>query len=228
MYETNLRSWSDAVTASINNVLARLASFLPDLIGAILILIIGWLIALLLEQVVERVLRMLNVQRLFERARIEDLVKRAGSQRDTTGLLAGLVKWIAYIATFLAAADVLGLETVSEFLNKILAYMPDVVAAVAIILVGGILAQFMSEVVRGTVSAANLGYSAFLSGVTRWTIWVFAIFTALIQLGVGASIINTLVMGIVGALAIATGLAFGLGGQKSAADLLEKVRKDLE
>lgn len=225
---TNLELWGNAISTSVNDVLIRLADFIPNLVGAVLILIVGWLIAMLLENLVDRVLRIINIPRLFERARVEDLVKRTGTSRDTVGLLAGLVKWIVYIATFLAAADVLGLEGVSDFLNKVLAYTPSVVAAVAIILVGGILAQFLAEVVRGAVSAANLGYASFLGGVTRWSIWIFAILTALFQLGVAAPIIQTLFTGLVAAFSIAIGLAFGLGGQKTAADVLEKVRKDFQ
>lgn len=228
MNQTNLQGWSDAVTASVNDIMVRLANFLPKLVGAFVIFLVGWLIAMLLEQLVDRVLRALNVQRLFERARVEDLVRKTGSQRDTVGLLAGLVKWIVYIATFLAAADALDLDQISEFLNQILAYTPNVIAAVAMLLVGGILAQFMAEVVRGAVSAASLGYAGFLGGLTRWAIWIFAILTALFQLGVASAIIQTLITGLVAALALASGLAFGLGGQKTAADILEKVRRDFE
>lgn len=228
MYTTNFQSWADAVRLSINDVLVRLANFIPNIIGAAIILIIGWLVALLFEQVVDRVLRVINLGRLFERARVEDLVQKTGSSRDTIGLLAGLVKWIVYLATFLAAADVLQLEGVTDFLNRVLAYTPNVVVAVAILLIGGVLAQFMSEVVRGTVSAANLGYSGFVSSITRWSIWLFGILTALYQLGVASAIIQTIFTGLVAALAIAVGLAFGLGGQKTAADVLEKVRKDFE
>lgn len=228
MYTTNLQTWSNAVTTSINDVLVRIASFLPNLVGAIIILIIGWLVALLFEQIVDRVLRMLNIQRLFERARLEDLIRKTGTSRDTVGLLAGFVKWIVYLATFLAAADILQLAGITDFLNRVLVYTPSVIAAVAIVLVGGILAQFLAEVVRGAVSAASLGYAGFLAGLTRWSIWIFAILTALFQLGVASAIIQTLFTGLVAALAIAIGLAFGLGGQKTAADVLEKVRRDFE
>lgn len=228
MENSSLQLWGDAISTSVSSVLIRLANFLPDLIGAIIILIAGWLIALLLEQIVDRVLRALNIQRLFERARLEDLIRKTGSQRDTVGLLAGLVKWIVYIATFLSAANILHLEGISNFLNQILGYMPNVVVAAGIILVAGVLAQFMSEVVRGAVSAANLGYASFLAGVTRWSIWTFAILTALYQLKVAPDIIKTIVTGVVAALSLGLALAFGLGGQKTAADVLEKVRKDFE
>lgn len=228
MYDTNFDSWSDAVTTSANSVFVRLSNFLPKLAGAVIILIIGWIVALVVEQVVERVLRMINVPRLFERARVEELVKKTGSRRDTVGLIAGLAKWIIYLITFLAAADALELEGITDFLNRVLAYTPNVIAAGAIVLIGGILAQFLSEVVRGAVSAANLGYAGFLGGVTRWAIWIFAILTALFQLGVASAIIQTLFTGLVAALAIAIGLSFGLGGQKTAADILEKVRRDFE
>lgn len=228
MYESNFNNWSLAVTDAVNDVIARLANFLPNLVGAVLILIVGWVVAVVLEQLVEKVLRMINVQRLFERARIEDLVQKTGSKRDTVGLLSSLVKWIIYLAAFMAAADVLSLDAITSFLNQVLAYAPNVIASVAILLVGGILAQFLSEVVRGAVSAASLSYAGFLSGLTRWSIWIFAILTALFQLGVAQAIIQTLFTGLVAALAIAIGLAFGLGGQKSAADVLEKVRRDFE
>lgn len=228
MDNTNFANWTQSVNDAMSDVLNRLANFIPNLVGAVIILIIGWLIAILLEQVVDRVLRVINAQKLFERARVEDLVKKTGSSRDTVGLLAGLVKWIVYLATFLAAADILQLDVVSDFLTQILAYTPRVVAAVAIALVGGILAQFLSEVVRGAVSAASLGYAGFLSGVTRWSIWIFAIVAALSQLGVASQILENIITGLIAAFAIAVGLAFGLGGQKTAAELLEKVKKDLE
>lgn len=228
MNDTNLENWSSSVSNSVEDIANRLANFVPNLLGAVIILVVGWLIALLLEQLVDRVLRAINVQRLFERARLEELVRRTGAKRDTVGLLAGLAKWIVYIVTFMAAADALGLNAITNFLNQVLAYTPKVIAAVAIVLVGGILAQFLAEVVRGAVSAANLGYAGVLGGLTRWSIWVFAILTALYQLGVASNIIETLVTGLVGAFALATGLAFGLGGQKTAADLLEKIRRDFQ
>lgn len=228
MESSNWQVWSDAIQTSINSVLLQLASFLPNLIVAIILLIIGWLLAILIERIVDRVLRMINVQRLFERARVEEVVKKTGTQRDTVGLIAGLFKWIVYIATFLTAASILELHAVSDFLNKVLEYTPNVIAAVAIILVGGILAQFLAEVVRGAVSAANLGYASFLAGVTRWALWIFAILTALFQLGVAAPIIQTLFTGLVAAFSIAIGLAFGLGGKETAADVLAKVRKDFQ
>lgn len=228
MYDTNLQTWTDAISVSVNNVVINIVNFLPNLVGAIIILIAGWLLALLCEQIIDRVLRMINAQRLFERARVEDLIRKTGSVRDTSGLLAGLIKWIVFIATFMAAANVLQLEGITDFLNRVLTYTPNVVVAVAVMLVGGILAQFLSEVVRGAVSAANLGYAAFLGGVTRWAIWIFAILTALFQLGVAAPIIEKLITGFVAAFALAFGLAFGLGGQKTAADVLEKVRKDFQ
>ncbi len=228
MEETNWENWSDAVSASFSDIIDRLINFIPSLVGAVILLIIGWLVGMLLEQVVDRVLRAISAQKLFERARIENLVQKTGSNRDTTGLIAGLIKWITYIVFFMAAAQVLQLEAISDFLSQILAYMPNVIAAVGIALIGGVLAQFLAEVVRGAVSAASLGYAGFLSSVTRWAIWVFAVLAALSQLGVATGIINTVITGLVAALAIAVGLAFGLGGQKNAAEFLDKVKKDLQ
>lgn len=228
MYTTDIANGSQAVSAAVDNVVSAMVGIFPALIVAVVLLIIGWLLGWLLEQVVDRFLRLISIQRLFERARLEELVQKTGSKRDTVALLAGLAKWITYIVFFLAAANTLGLDAISDFLTQILNYTPNVIAAVAIILIGGILAQFLAEIVRGAVSAANLGYAGFLSGLTRWSIWIFAILTALFQLGVASAIIQTLFTGLVAAIALAVGLSFGLGGQKTAADVLEKIRRDFE
>ncbi len=225
---TNWENWSDAISVSFSDILDRLGNFIPTLVGAVVLLIIGWLVGVLLEQVVDRLLRAISAQKLFDGSRIESLVQKTGSARDTSGLLAGLIKWITYVVFFMAAAQVLHLDSISDFLSQILSYMPNVIAAVSIILIGGILAQFLSEVVRGAVSAASLGYAGFLASMTRWALWIFAILAGLAQLGVATGIINTVITGLVAALAISVGLAFGLGGQKNAAEFLDKVKKDLQ
>jgi small-conductance mechanosensitive channel len=215
----------DAVVASWEEVISRLISFIPNLVAAIVILVVGWIVAILLDRLFDRILRSIGLQDLFESIKLEDLVSRTGIELDTTALLGRMVKWIVLIVAFLASAEVLGLESVAGFFDAILAYVPNVIVAVAVLVIAAVLAQFLAEVVRGSLRAGNLGYADFLSGVVRWSIWVFAILIALNQLGVARELIQTLFTGFVAMVAIAGGLAFGLGGQDHAQNVIESIKK---
>ena len=218
----------DIVTEVLQNMWDRIINFLPNFLGALLILIIGWIIADLIAWAVDRVLRFLRLPDLFSTAKVEDLVKKAGSKLDTTGLIAGLIKWIILIATFIAAANLLNLETVEVFLDRILAFLPNVVAAGAILLIGAIFAHFMAGVIKGAIAAANLSFVEMVGNVTKYAIMVFAFLAALNQLGIAQPFLQALFNGFVAFLAIAGGLSFGLGGQHVAKEWLEKLKKEME
>ena len=218
----------DIVTEVLQNIWDRIVNFLPAFLGAVLILIIGWIIADLLAWAIDRVLRFLRLPELFKTAKVEDLVKKGGSNLDTTGLIAGLVKWIVILATFIAAANILNLETVEVFLDRILSFLPNVVAAGAILLIGAIFAHFMANVIKGAISAANLSFVELVGNATKYAILVFAVLAALSQLGIAEAFLQSLFYGIVAFVAIAGGLAFGLGGQGVAREWMEKFKKELE
>ncbi len=128
---------------------------------------------------------------------------------------------------FITTADALKLYPVTEFLNRVLSYSPSVIAAVGILLVGVLLGNFLGNIVKGAVKAAEIKYADILGAVTKYVILVFSVLAALIQLGIATSLIQILVQGVVGSIAIAAGLAFGLGGKDAASEILEKVKKDL-
>jgi small-conductance mechanosensitive channel len=217
--------FQEAITTSWEDVITRVINFIPELVGAVVILVIGWIVAVLLDRLFDRILRSIGLQDLFEKIKAEELVKRTGIELDATALLGRLVKWIILLIAFLAAADILGLARVAEFFGDILAYIPNVIVAVAILVVASVLATFLAEVVKASLRAGRLAYSSFLGELVRWAIWIFAILVALYQLGVATGMIATLFTGLVAMLAIAGGLAFGLGGQDQARELLEKVRE---
>ncbi len=214
----------DAIVASWEEVITRIINFIPSLLAAIVILVVGWIVGVLLDRLFDRILRSVGLQDLFESIKVEDLVSKTGIELDTTALLGKLVKWIVLIIAFLASAEVLGLESVAGFFDAILAYVPNVIVSVAVLIIAAVLAQFLAEVVRGSLKAGNLGYADFLSEVVRWAIWVFAILIALNQLGVARELIQTIFTGFVAMVAIAGGLAFGLGGQDHAQELIENVK----
>ncbi len=206
----------------------RFINFLPNIIGAALILVIGWIVGMIVATVIDRLFRLVGLQALFEKAKVEEVLKKANAGQDATALLAAVGKWIIYLVAFIAAANALRLTAVSDFLNSILAYVPQVIIAVAIILIGLVLAHFLAAVVKGSVKSAGLGFADTAAMVTRWSIIIFTVLAALAQLGIAETMINTAFIGLVAFLAIAGGLAFGLGGQKAASDWIEQIKKELK
>lgn len=222
------QDWITIVNESWISIWDRFVAFLPNLIGAAIVLIIGWIIGTIVALIIDRLFRIVGLQTLFEKAKVEESLKKADIDKDTTALLAAVAKWIILLVAFIAASNILRLSEVAGFLNSILAYIPNVVAAAAIMLIGLVLANFIGAVVKSGVKVGGLASADALSIIARYAIVIFASLAALVQLGIAAAMINTFFIGFVGLLAIAGGLAFGLGGQDAAKDWIDKVRKELK
>lgn len=220
--------WLNITRDSWITIWDRFINFLPNLIGAVIILIVGWVVGMLAALLIDRLFRLIGLQTVFEKAKIEDVLKKANAEKDATALLASVAKWIIYLVAFIAAANTLKLPDIASFLDSILAYVPSVIAAGAILLIGVILANFLGTVVKGSVSAAGFGSADAISTVVRYSIIVFAFLAVLVQLGIAESLIRTLFIGVVAFLAIAGGLAFGLGGKDVAQEWLENLKKNLK
>lgn len=220
--------WTTTVSDSWTVIWDKFVNFLPNLIGAVIILIVGWIVGMILALLVDRLFRVIGLQTLFEKAKVEDVLKKADSQKDATTMLAAVVKWVIYLVAFIAAANVLQLPNVASFLNSILAYIPLVIAAGAILLIGLVLANFLSAVVKGSLSASGLGSAETIALIVRYSIIIFALLAALVQLGIAETLLNTLFVGVVAFLAIAGGLAFGLGGKDAAGEWIENLKKQLK
>jgi hypothetical protein len=201
-----------------------LASFLPGIILAIIIFIIGVIVAGLIGQAVAHVVNMTKVNQVLEKTSLRDFTNKAGFHLNVGGLLGWLVKWFFILAFLVASLNILGLSEVNVFLQQIvLFYLPRVIVAVLIVVVGSVLAEIASKAVVGSAKVANLTSANFAGTIAKWAIWITTILFALNQLGIGSELIQTLWIGIVAALAIATGLAFGLGGRDHASRVLDKV-----
>lgn len=225
---TTFEEWTLSIQNALSDIISRMVAFIPNIFGALLILVIGWIVAALLEWAVENILRAIGLQTLFERAKIEDIVKKAETKKDTTGLISAAFKWIIILVALIAAADILQLTPISRFLDGVLGYAPSVIAATVIFVIGAIFAHFMAKVVKGAVMAAKLSFADLAASVTKYAILVFTFLAVLVQLGIATALIQTLFTGFVAMLAIAGGLAFGLGGQGAAKEVLEKIRKETE
>ena len=221
-----LQTWGDVIVASLQQVWASVANFVPLLIGAVVVFIIGWIIAVSLGKLVEQLVRALKVDSFLSKLDMERTVEKAGWKLNSGGFLGGLVKWFLIVVFLLAAANILGLTQVSDFLRDVLLYIPNVVVAALILIIAALVSVTVERLVRGSVEAA--GYrGALVAVVARWAIWVFAFVAALLQLGIATALLQTVVTGLVAALAIAFGLSFGLGGKDAAAAFIEKMRGEL-
>ena len=215
------------VQASLQNVYARFIGFLPNFLVAIIVLVVGWIIAVAIAKLIKQALRAIHVDELGDKLGLDMMSARTGVKMSVSGTIAWLVKWFLLVAIFLAAANILNLNQVSDFLNQVLLYIPNVIAGAAILLVGTIVAGFMSRLVKHSVQAAGLASADLLGTVTQWAIMIFTILATLAQLNVATAFVQTLFTGIIAMIAIAGGLAFGLGGREHASRALDKIERDI-
>lgn len=224
-----LQTWGDVLVFSFQQLWTGVVGFVPQLVVALVIFIIGWIIAVALDKVVAQIFRALKVDRALQGLGAEEPLARAGFRLDSGAFVGALVKWFFILVFLVAAVDVLGLQQVNVFLSDIvLVYLPNVIVAAIILVVAAVIADVMRKVVVGSAKAASLPSAGFLGGVAKWAIWVFALLAALYQLGIAGPFVQTLFTGFVAAFALAVGLAFGLGGKDVAGRFLEKLRSDIQ
>lgn len=228
MFETTSVFGSNAIVMSFQNMWAGVIGFLPMLITALLIVIIGWLVGAVFGRVVYQVMKSLKVDEALRKAGMEGWLQRGGVRLDSGRFVGGLVKWFVIIVFLVAAFDTLRLTQVNEFLKDVvLYYLPQVIVAVLILLVAVVIADVMQKIVSASARSAHLKAANFLGSVTKWSIWIFAVFIALEQLGIAAYFVQMLFTGVIIALALGLGLSFGLGGQNTASEFLGKLKEEI-
>jgi len=222
-----VQTWGEAITLSLLNLWQRFINFLPSLVGAILVFVAGWIVAVALGKVVEHIFKMVKVDEAMEKAGTKARLKKAGVEINVAKFLGGLVKWFLILVFLMAATDILKLNQVTNFLNSIILYLPNVVVAAVILAIAFLVANFVYAVVKGSTKVAGIVSATLLATVAKWAIVIFGFLAALVQLGIASSLINTLFIGLVAMLALAGGLAFGLGGKDEAALIIKKIRQEI-
>jgi hypothetical protein len=223
----SVQTWGEAITISLIGLWARFVNFLPALVGAVLVFVAGWIVAAALGKVVEHIVKMVKVDDMMEKAGTKGRFKKAGVELNLAKFFGGLVKWFLILVFLMAATDILKLAQVTSFLNSIVLYLPNVIVAAIILAVAFLVGNFVFAVVKGSTKVAGIVSATLLGTVAKWAIVIFGFLAALIQLGVAPSLINTLFVGLVAMLALAGGLAFGLGGKDEAAAILRKLRREI-
>ena len=222
-------TWADVLSQSFQNLFYGAVAFIPNLVVAIVIFIVGWLVGVGLGPAVKQVVDAIRVDNALRSTGIERLLSRAGFELSSGKFLGFLVEWFFIIVFLVAALDVLGLTTVNLFISEVvLGYLPQVIVAVLILLVAAIVAEAAERVVVGSAKAASLPAARFIGQATRDSILGFALLAALAQLNVATAFVQTLFTGVVIAVSLAVGLAFGLGGQQSASRYLEHLQSEIK
>ncbi len=210
------------ISDSISAFLRGIGDALPNILAAIVILIIGWIIAKLLKAGVARLLKLVKFPTLTQRAGIDGFLAKGDVHQSSTDLIAVLVYWLVMLIVLVTAVNALGLEVASQLLNQILLYIPNIIVAVVVVAVGLYAANFVSALVKTAAANAGIEQANLVAALSRWALIIFTLAIALDQLRIGRDLVVNGVLIIFGAAALAAALAFGLGAREVVGDYLNE------
>ena len=214
LLQDNSVNFADRLRESLSQVFGDIV---PALLGALVILFAGYLLAKVLEKLIERFLRRIRLNRMLERGGVMQAVERSGSHLNPVRVLANLVFWLVMFAVILVAANALGLQSLANVFSELVSYIPSVIAAIVIILVGIVLGGFVGGLIAASAGALHGGRA--LARVGRGGVILLAIFMALQELGIATDIVTTAFAILFGAIALAMALSFGLGNRELAGEI---------
>lgn len=223
-----IQTWGGVFSDSLLNLWYGFMSFVPSLLGAIILFIIGWVVGSIIGKAIAQVIDALKVNKLFESAGATDVMSRAGLKLNVGGFIGGVVKWFIVVVFLMASLEIMGLTQVNDFLREaVLYYLPKVVIAALVLVIATVIADAMQKLVQASAQAANVRRAKMIGSVARYAIWTFAFIIALSELGIATAFMQILFTGLVAALAIAGGLAFGLGGKEAAGRAVDRLSSDM-
>jgi hypothetical protein len=217
--------WNNLIAEPVRQMLTRILAYLPILLGALVILIVGWLIAKAIRGIIDWLLKVVRFDTLADKAGISEILRKGDLKISAREVVSGIVYWLIIIMVLVMTVDALGLPKASSVLASLFAYVPNVIAALLVLVVAMFLASFVSGIVRTAAGNANLPKPQLLAGISRWAIIIFAVTIALEQLGIAPLLVTATFNIILGGIVLALALAFGLGGKDAAAKYLEELRK---
>ncbi len=216
--------WKILVIEPSKEMLQRIGEFIPTLIGTFLILIIGWIIAKIIQKTALKVLNLIRFDTFADKAGISSVLEKGNIKTTTTKLLSGLVYWLIMIMVLVMVVNALGLTVASQLLDGLLSYIPNVIAAIFVLVLGLFLANIVAGVVRTAASNSNLPKPEMMASLSKWAIVIFAVTISLKQLNIAPLLVTTTFNILFGGICLALALAFGLGGKDVAAKYLENLR----
>lgn len=222
------QTWASVFSESLLNLWYGFMNFVPNLLGALIIFILGWIVGSIVGKAIGQLLAAVKLNKLFESAGAEDFMSRAGLKLNASGFIGSIVKWFIVVVFLMASLQIIGLTQVNAFLSEaVLFYLPKVIIAALVLIIATIIADAMKKLVHASAKAANISSANTLGSIARYAILIFAVTIALSELGIATYFMQVLFMGLVVMLAIAGGLAFGLGGKEAASRTIEHISKDM-
>ncbi|MEI6660023.1 MAG: hypothetical protein WCK91_01205 [bacterium] len=223
-----INTWGGIFSSSLLNLWYGFISFVPGLLGAVILFILGWFVGSIVGKAIEQLIAALKIDKLFEQAGAESFLTKAGVKLNVGGFIGSIVKWFTIVVFLMASLEIMGLTQVNDFLREaVLYYLPKVVVAALVLVIATVLADAMKKLVQVSAKAANVASANMLGSIARYSIWIFAFIIALSELGIATAFMQILFTGLVVALALAAGLAFGLGGRDAASRAIEKFSNDM-
>jgi hypothetical protein len=224
-----VQSWWDVLQDALLNLWWKLVSYLPEIVGALVVLIIGLIVAVLLAKIVTKIVAAAKLDQLLGQTKVREEFRKVNVEFSVSKFIGWIVKWFIILATLIAVADILHIPQITQFLQQVALYVPNVIAAVVILTIGTVAGNIAKQVVTKAVEASKLSDAAAkpIGAIAKWAIILFALLASLVQLRVAAELIQIFFTGLIAMLALAGGLAFGLGGKDKAKELLDRVSRDL-
>lgn len=220
-------TWGTEVRDILQQTWDRIVEFAPNIIGAVLIVLIGAVVGMILGYVVTRILQAVRIQSLADQSRFTEVLRKAKVGSDVAEITGTFVKWVTVLAFLIPAAAVLKIEGARDFLEGMLLYVPKVLGVAVFVIFGAILTDALAKMARVSVDSLGLTLGKVTDALVRWSMYIFIALTAMFALGVAREFIVIMFTGLVAALAIGFGLSFGLGAQSHMNDLVKRIRDDL-
>lgn len=223
-----MATWGTMFTESLLSLWYGFINFVPSLLGAIILFIIGCVVARVVGKAIAQVINAIKLDKLFESAGMESFMNRAGLKITVGGFIGGVVKWFIIVVFLIASLQIIGLTQVNDFLSgAVLYYLPKVIIAALVLIIAAVLADAVEKIVSASAKAVNVGQANMIGTIARYAIWGFAFIIVLSELSIATSFMQILFTGLIAALSIALGLSFGLGGKEAAARAIEKMSRDI-
>jgi len=223
-----IQDWYWATYNAVQDLWVSFLYFIPNLVGAVVVFVVGWFIASWAGLGVTKVLNWLKLNQFFVKSQWDEALEKAGIKSDVAGFIGQICRWVLVITFLSASVEVLGLVTFAALLTKVVAWLPNVIVAILMMVVAVILADILEKIVVVSLVKARMKHTHLASLAVKWSIYIFALFAILMQLDVASFLVQTIFTGVIAILVIGCGLALGLGAKDVVKDLLEDLTRKLK